>query len=161
MKIAFEILSPNARIWIYQADRDLSEVECETIKAKLDLFLPQWTAHKQELACSGDLFHKRFLVLGVDESLNAVSGCSIDSSVHFVKQLENQLNINFFNRSLVPFLVGEKVETYPINRLKDLIGEGIINKETPTFNNLLDRKEVFEEKWLVPAGETWLNRYFA
>jgi hypothetical protein len=33
-------------------------------------------------------------VLGVDENLNSVSGCSIDSSVHFMQQLEKEFDID-------------------------------------------------------------------
>jgi hypothetical protein len=46
-------------------------------------------------------------VLCANEDFVSASGCSIDSSVHFVKSLGNELHVDFFNRMNVLIFEGE------------------------------------------------------
>ena len=123
-------------------------------------FCEQWAAHNQPLKASFKLFHNHFLVIAVDESFNAASGCSIDASVHLVKQLEQNLNLNFFDRTHLAFLEKEDVFLESISNLKARIAEGIIDEQTSTFNNLVKNKGDLENQWVIPASESWINRYF-
>ena len=122
-------------------------------------FLNTWVAHGTNLNSSVKIFYKRFLVILVDEKFASVSGCSIDSSVRFVKALETELNVNFFDRTKVAFLDDGNVFLESLNKIKNRISEGIISGDTLTFNNLIKNKAELEESWMVPASETWLSRY--
>src|SRR4028119_2510680 len=99
MYIPFNQLPPQARVWIYQADRALTDAEVEALNPVLTRFVTEWTSHGQKLQASAQVFHNRFLVIGNNEDVNSPSGCSIDASVRFVKQLEEQLNVSLFNRT--------------------------------------------------------------
>ena len=58
------------------------------------------------------LYKNRFLILAVDESQASASGCSIDSSVKFVKAMESELGTDFFNRmNLVILNAKEELES--------------------------------------------------
>ena len=61
-------------------------------------WIEEWAAHGNELKATGAILYDRFLVLVVDETHEGASGCSIDSSVKFIKELGAKLNIDFFNR---------------------------------------------------------------
>ena len=160
MYISFEMLSSNARVWVYQADRPLSEIEVSLIEKTAPAFLDAWATHGKPLKASFRLFHKQFLVIGVDEGHQAASGCSIDSSVAFVQALEQELDVSFMDRGKVAFVSEDKIFLEPIPQLKSSIASGRITEETRTFNNLVSNKQELEEKWLLPAKETWLKRYF-
>jgi len=99
-------------------------------------------------------------VLAVDEYFSSVSGCSIDSSVHFVQELESELDINFFDKSKVAFLHQDQVLLESLPNLKQRIEEGEIKENTLTFNNLITNKKELEESWTVPVKDSWLNKYF-
>jgi len=160
MYVPFEKMPLEARVWIYQANRKISPQEQEIIQNKLEKFLDQWTAHNQGLKAAGKLFHQQFLVLAVDEYFSSVSGCSIDSSVHFVQELESELDINFFDKSKVAFLHQDQVLLESLPNLKQRIEEGEIKENTLTFNNLITNKKELEESWTVPVKDSWLNKYF-
>lgn len=160
MYISFDTLSSHARVWVYQADRPLHEVELALIEKTAPAFLDSWATHGKPLKASFRMFHNQFLVIGVDEEQQAASGCSIDSSVAFVQALEQELDVSFMDRGKVAFVSGDKVFLEAIPQLKSSISAGKITAETPTFNNLVANKQELEEKWLLPAKDTWLKRYF-
>ncbi|MDN5205212.1 hypothetical protein QQ008_27760 [Fulvivirgaceae bacterium BMA10] len=160
MYIPFEEMPKNSRIWIYQADRKLSEEEVILVQTQLKAFLEQWAAHGADLKCSMRLLHNQFVIITVDEQFNGASGCSIDSSVHFVQELGSKLGINFFDRTKIAFQVDHEVFVISQTQLKEQIRDGIISEQTPTFNNLVSNIQDFENSWIVPANETWLGRYF-
>jgi hypothetical protein len=160
MFIPFEEIPPGSRIWIYQSDRKLSGEEINIIHNKTKTFLNDWAAHGSKMACSAKIFHDQFLVLTVFEDFQQPSGCSIDSSVHFIQSLERQFNLNFMDRSKVAFFKEGEVQLTSIPEIKKLIAEGAIQEDTLIFNNLIDRKAYLENNWLIPAKTSWLNRYF-
>lgn len=160
MFIPFEEMPKDARIWIYQSDRALSAAEVVAIEDDIARFLEQWSAHGQGLKCSGKLLHGRFLLMSVDENHHGASGCSIDSSVHFIKALGEHLKINWFDRSKIAFIRQEEVFISSQKELKEFISSGRVTNKTLTFNNLVTNIKEFEEGWVVPAQKTWLNRYF-
>jgi hypothetical protein len=160
MYIPFDSLSAHARVWVYQADRPLSEVEVALIEKTSPAFLDSWATHGKPLKASFRLFHNQFLVIGVDEGHQVASGCSIDSSVSFVQALEQELEVSFMDRGKVAFVSGNKVFLEPIPQLKRSIASGRITEDTQTFNNLVASKQELEENWILPAKETWLKRYF-
>ena len=69
-----------------------------SVNEKLELFLSSWAAHSKKLHCNGTILFGQYLILSVNEDLENASGCSIDSSVRFVKALGQELDIDFFNR---------------------------------------------------------------
>ncbi len=160
MYISFEEMPKDARIWIYQADRSLTDVEVEAIQKDVISFLEQWSAHGAGLKCSGKLIHNRFLLISVDEKHHGASGCSIDSSVHFIKAMGAHLNVNWFDRANVAFKKQEEVVVTKQLEIKETIAKGEISEDTLTFNNLVSTIDEFESNWVVPAKNTWLKRYF-
>ena len=161
MFVPFQEMPKDSRVWIYQADRPLTPQEAKNVEENTKQFLEQWSAHGQGLRCSRTLLHDRFLVISVDENHHSASGCSIDSSVHFVTELGKHLGIDWFNRSKIAFVVNNEVFIENQKDLKQKIAEGKINSETLTFNNLVTNIEEFEKHWLIPAGNSWLGRFFS
>ena len=98
MYIDFDRLPDEARVWVYQADRRLTDEEVTTIEKTLQVALSQWAAHGQPLLASARVAENRFLVLGVDEGYSLPSGCSIDSSVRTVQEVGRQIGVDFFDR---------------------------------------------------------------
>src|SRR5476649_3050231 len=101
--------SENSRVWVYQSDKKLSDQEVQQIQAQLDSFTTGWTAHNSQLKAKAEIRYNRFLILVVDESQAGASGCSIDKSVHFMKELEQQFNINLFDRFNLAYRDGDEI----------------------------------------------------
>src|SRR5436309_16037260 len=110
MNLEYKHLLPDnfpdySRVWIYQSSRCFALSEALEIESLLNKFCSEWRSHGDKVNAYGNLFFGQFLVLMTDESTTAVSGCSTDSSVHFVKQIGQQFNVDFFNRSNLAFVV--------------------------------------------------------
>jgi len=160
MLIPFENMPDHSRVWIYQADRKLNALEIKQLGDQTVPFLEQWAAHGAALKASYTVLHDQFLVISVDEGYNSASGCSIDSSVHFVQSQEQLLGVNFFDRSKVAFVRNDEVFLESVQNLKSKANSGSITSDVLTFDNLVTNKKEFDERWCVPAKDTWLARYF-
>ena len=161
MLVPFEELPNHSRVWIYQSNREFFSEELEILKSETSKFLTQWTAHGNNLKAGFDVKFNHFLVIGLDEGVASASGCSIDSSVHFVTELGQKINIDFFNRTMVAFLIDEQVSLQELNNIKSGNSDIDIHPGTITFNNLVPDKKEFETNWQVPVSESWINRLLA
>jgi hypothetical protein len=160
MYIPFQQLPPYSRIWIYQASRPLTAAEVEALQPVLNQFVTEWTSHGQRLQASAQIFHHQFLVIANDEEVNSPSGCSIDASVRFVKQLEQQLNVSFFDRTQLAFLQDGEVIVIPLKAIKQEVSAGALRPDSLYFDNTLSTAGQLQQAWPRPAKETWLSRYF-
>ncbi|MDX5419853.1 MAG: hypothetical protein LPK09_11605, partial [Hymenobacteraceae bacterium] len=126
----------------------------------LQRFATEWSSHGKGLQASAGLLHDRFLVIGNNESATAASGCSIDASVRFVRELEQRLGVSFFDRSQLAFLEEGEVITVPLTEMKTKVASGNINKDTLYFDILVNNFEELQQAWPKPAGSSWLAKYF-
>lgn len=159
MFTAYNNLPNNARVWIYQSDREFTIEEVEHISAKAILFIDQWTRHGDDLKGSFTIKYNQFLVLAVDESFNNVSGCSIDASVRFVQELEKELQLDLMNKMNISFKDGENINIVKLSDFQDFAKSKKITAETVVFNNMVNTKEDFETNWEVTANKSWHARF--
>ncbi|MGV3503012.1 MAG: hypothetical protein ACO1O1_04850 [Adhaeribacter sp.] len=160
MYIPFHQLPPQSRIWIYQSSRPLTDSEVEGLQPVLTQFITEWTSHGQRLQASAQVFHNQFLVIANDEDVNSPSGCSIDASVRFVKELEQELGLSFFDRTQLAFLDNDRVVVLPLKGIKQAIRAGELQPESLYFDNTILTAGQLTQNWPRQAKETWLNRYF-
>ncbi|MDB5287815.1 MAG: transporter ATPase [Mucilaginibacter sp.] len=152
--------SSHSRVWVYQSDRKLTTDETVQIQMHMDNFTRSWTAHNNQLKAKAEIRYNRFLVLIVDESQAGASGCSIDKSVNFMKQLEQEFGINLFDRFNLAYRDGEEVISVPRHQFEELLKLGKINTETIVFNNLAQNVAELETKWEVPFKDSWHIQLF-
>lgn len=155
----FENMPDSSRIWIYQANRNFSEMENEEISQYLNIEINDWAAHGADLLAAFKIFHNRFVVIALDESQNAASGCSIDASTHWFKELGAEFGIDFFDRSLVYFSENE-LKSVEIGKIKNLVDTEIITANTLIFSNIISNLSDLKSNWLIEAGKAWTKRYF-
>ncbi|MDB5136708.1 MAG: transporter ATPase [Mucilaginibacter sp.] len=152
--------SEQSRVWIYQSDKELSDVQVEQILDHLNNFAAEWTAHNHQLKAKAEIRYNRFLILIVDESQAGASGCSIDKSVNFMKKLEQQFDIKLFDRFNFAYREGEQVLSAPRHQFEELLKTKKINSETIVFNNLVHDLQQLETKWEVPFKDSWHQQLF-
>jgi len=155
----YKNLPDNSRVWIYQSDRAFTTKEIEFISEKATEFINQWTRHGDNLKGSFTVKYNQFLIIAVDESFNNVSGCSIDASVRFVKQLEEELQLDLMDKLNISFKDGENINIVKLSDFQKFAKAEKINAETIVFNNMLQTKEEIESKWEIPANQSWHKRF--
>jgi hypothetical protein len=148
---------PESRVWIYQAGRVFSLQEALEIEELLNEFAGQWKSHGTPVKGAAYLFFGQFIVLMADETATGVSGCSTDSSVRLIKDIEQRFTVNMFDRTTLAFIVKEKVELLPLSQLQYAVANGFISTDTLYFNNLVQTKEELEKNWIIPVKESWLK----
>ena len=96
--MSLENFSTESKVWVYQADRFLTETEKVWLQEQIDAFTENWASHGSQLKAGGTIYNDFTIILAVDTSVANSSGCSIDKSVHFIKEVGKALHVDFFNR---------------------------------------------------------------
>lgn len=160
MFVPFDQLPDNSRVWIYPSSRKFFPDEVLVIRQKTKAFLEQWTAHGTELQAGLDLPYHRFIVLGLNESIQSASGCSIDASVHFIQSLEETFKITLLDKMNVTFRNKNAIDHISLKEFQTKAKEKKVNSDVIVFNNLVQNKMEYDSFWEVPASSSWHARYF-
>lgn len=151
----------NARLWVYQSKTELTQDQIQLLLQKGKEFVNNWSAHGAALKASFDILYARFIVIAVDEKEAMASGCSIDKSVHFIKQLEQELHLDLFDRLHVAYRdENNKIKACSYTEFEKLAKEGKINENTIVFNNMVSNLSEFAKEWEVELKNSWQKRVF-
>ncbi len=154
-------ISENSRVWIYQSDRTFTNEEEQAIQRILNDFTTEWQAHGHALAALAEIYYHQFIVLSVDEQIAGATGCSIDKSVHLMKELESKFNINLFDRFRMAYRLGEEIINCSREEFEERIKKGIVDGRTLVFNNLISRRKELETSWNIPLADSWHAKVFS
>ena len=155
-----EDFADNSRVWIYQSSRLFFISEALEIEPMLQDFVKKWNSHGIPVKGYANLFYGRFLIFMADERATGVSGCSTDSSVRLVKDIEKKFNVNMFDRQMLSFFIKDKVEQLPFSQISYGIENNFIGPDTLMFDNTVLTKKALEEHWIAPVRNTWLGAKF-
>ena len=157
----FKNLPDDSRVWIYQANRKLSEEEVTAITEKTKVFLEKWTAHGANLEAGFELKYNRFIVIGLNQENASASGCSIDASVPFIQTLQEEYDVDLLDKMNDTLYSGEYIAYKPLTEFRKMAKNRSVSKNTIVFNNLVNTKAEYNENWKVPAIESWHNRFLS
>lgn len=159
--VPFDRLPGHARLWVFAADRPLTVPERELMVREVERGLAKWNAHGSPVIWGHDLRYDRFLLVGVDESTTALSGCSIDSAIHAIQALESRLGLSLLDHARVFFRDGEEIRAVSRADFRSLAERGEVAGDTVVFNNVIPTVgELQAGKWEVPASASWHARAF-
>jgi hypothetical protein len=151
----FQTLTGNGRIWIYVSNRPLTADEASSINERLAVFCTNWAAHGNQLTAEFGIFYNQLLVLGVDEEVEAASGCSIDQTSIIFKQIDKEMELDLFNRMNLTFLQNDKIRLVQLADLSQAYHSGLINDETIFLDNTLSVLSDLRTRWQVPFKNSW------
>ena len=154
----YESMPKSSKVWIYQSNLPFTDEEVPEIQTQIDNFVKNWVSHNQEMHSFGKLYHNRFIVLMVDDNVVSAGGCSIDTSVHFIKAMGVHHGVDFFNRMIFTYQKDGKIHAAHRDDFASLFQKGVINDNTLVFDNLVKTKEDFENKWVLPLKDSWHAR---
>lgn len=146
----------DSRVWIYQASRLFTMSEALDLEVKLENFIREWNSHGTPVKGYANLFYGQFIVLIADENATGVSGCSTDSSVRVIKDIETTTGVALFDRLNLAFLIDNKVQLVPMAQLPYALENGFVKPDSLYFNNTVSTKEELEKNWLIPVKSSWL-----
>ena len=137
----FDGFSDESRVWLYTANRAITPTEAHFVQENLEHFASSWKAHSTPLKAKACLLHEYTIAFVVDQSTANASGCSVDSSVRFVKELGKELNIDFFNRlNVVVEDANGNRKLHAYRKLKELT-------QSTYYNPLVDTLKDLKTNW--------------
>jgi hypothetical protein len=148
----------SSKVWVYQSSRLFFISEALQIEEMLEQFVDGWKSHGADVKGYANVFFGQFIVLMADESATGISGCSTDSSVRIIKEIEQKMNVQLFERQTLAFIVKGKVQLLPLSQLSYAVKNDFINGDTLYFNNTVLTKKELLQNWIIPLKESWLAK---
>ncbi len=152
-------LADDARVWLYGANRALTESEESQILLMLDRFCDEWAAHGAKLNCGFQILHHQIIVLGVDEASAAASGCSIDSSVKVFRDIDAQFQLDLFNRLRSYHIIGNTISAIDSTHVKAKVDTEQVKADSGFIDMLIATKGEVNNALIKPMSQTWLSKY--
>jgi hypothetical protein len=149
---------PQSRVWIYQCSRLFAFSEALQLEDIFKDFVSNWKSHGDTVTGYANLFFGRFIVIMADETTTGVSGCSTDSSVRMIKQIESRFNVQLFDRQMLAFWIKDKVEVLPLSQVAYAVENQFITPDTLYFNNTVLTKDELLHQWIIPVKQSWLSK---
>ena len=155
-----ENFSDQSRVWIYQSNRLFTLSEALQLEDMIDVFIKNWNSHGTPVKGFCNLLFGQFIVLIADEQNATVSGCSTDSSVRFIKVIEEAFKVSMFDRTQLAFIIKEKIELLPLSQISYALEHQFIGAETLFFDHSVSNKKELTERWIVPLSNSWLGKRY-
>ena len=149
----------HARVWVYKSARAFTPEERRTILEKGSAFTGSWATHGTPLDASVDILHDHFVVVAVDEQQAMASGCSIDTSVRFVQDLERDAGLRLTDRMVVLYETADGLRSCRVPEVEALVRKGELTADTIVFDDLVSTKADLDARFRVRLADTWLARY--
>ena len=153
------VISEDAKVWIYPASRKFYEQEVEGLEKKIQGFLKHWSQNDSPIESSYTLKYNRFIIIFTDPNAS-LDKEAIDKMVAFVLQLQKDYDLELLDKMNACFKQGPHVQYKSLLDFKKLIKDKAVNKNTLVFDNLISSKYEFDHFWEVPACESWYKNFF-
>lgn len=150
-------LPDSSRVWLFGAQRILTADEASSICQELSGFVSGWQAHGKDLTADFCLLSRCVLVVAVDESKEAPSGCSIDKVFHLLQSQKEKFDLDFFQRTLLWILKGDDICILDKAEIQAGLDCGEIVGNTPTINMLASNLGDLKKSGLaLPLANSWI-----
>ena len=150
-------LPGSSRVWLFGAQRTLTDAEVVSIQGQMVDFVSGWQAHGKGLTADFCLLHRCILIVAVDESKEAPSGCSIDKVFHLLQSQKEKFDLDFFQRTLVWAMHNDEICILNKEEVQAGLDSGEMNGEMKVFNMLSDRLgELTLGGMMLPLKESWI-----
>jgi hypothetical protein len=160
MYLPFEQMPEYSRVWVYQADQQLNAEDEQVLRERLIRFCEGWNTHGNTMPTSFEVLANQILILAVDESGLGASGCSVDSSVRALRELEDQLQVNLTDQGKISLKKPSgELKVIPALGVKARVTAGEIDLEAEVINPSVRTKADLKNFW-QPVRNSWLNKYF-
>ena len=161
----FAGLPDSARLWIFGVDRELTIAESVRLLSEVDAFLSGWKAHGHPLAAARDWRHERFLLVAVDDRIEAPSGCSIDALSRILRGLEAALGLRLLGGGDIWMRepgAGSGIVRVSRGEFRERAARGEVDAGTTVFDlSLTQLGDLRNGRWELAAGESWHRRYLS
>ena len=158
--VPFDALPDDARVWVFAAADPVEGPAADALLARVDEFLSRWAAHGVPLRCARDWRDARFLAVGVDQSVEGASGCSIDGMFRTLQALEPMLGTTLLGGGRVYWrdasgrVQTADRETFAARAMPDGVDAGA-RGVVPVFDTTVTTARDWRARFERPLRESW------
>jgi len=146
----------NAKVFVFQSNKFLSEEGKIAIEEKMLKFIEDWTVHGKNLKATYQVVMPLFIIVAVDESFAELSGCSKDALTHQIKEIGEELGVDFFDRMMVAYHPNyEEMALINLSEFKEKLQKDEIKQDTKVYNNLIETKLDLKQNWQIAVKDSW------
>ncbi len=157
----FKEFRPDTRLWVYAFPQKLDRQQLHLVRTILNEFVQDWKSHQDDVRGEFEILHDQFVFIA-GESIDKISGCSIDSSVRVFKFLRDQHGLDALDRNRVYYREGDKIMMTPRSEFQPLVDSGKVNSDTIVFDTSIHTVgELHAGKWELPFRQSWHAEAFA
>jgi hypothetical protein len=155
-RVPFSQLPPDARVWVFVAERPVTGEAAARLLGEVDRHLDQWAAHGSPLTAAREWRDDRFLVVGVDQSTANASGCSIDGLFRTLRGLETAIGTTLVGGGRVHFREPSgEIRTVSRDEFSELAAAGRVTPSTHVFDPTVPTLGAWREGFEKEARESW------
>jgi hypothetical protein len=147
------------KVIIYPASRAFTAKESKVITEKLYDFLPTWAAHGKLLSSSFKIEKNQFIIVCVDEEIEAASGCSIDSLGGIMLEIDQEFQLGLFDRMKATFVQNGETKTMKLQEFRNGLKSGEISHDIQVFDFSKNTYVAFLSDFLLPLKRSWAGIY--
>ena len=147
------------KVIIYPASRSFTPKESKVITEKLFDFLATWAAHGKPLSSHFKIEKNQFIVVCVDEDVEAASGCSIDALGSVMKEVDQEFKLGLFDRMKATFVENGEVKTLKLQDFRSGLRNGEISKDIEVYDFSKNTYVAFLSDFLLPLRRSWAGIY--
>jgi hypothetical protein len=138
---------------VFAAADPVRGAAADALLARVDAFLATWAAHGVPLRCARDWRDDRFLAVGVDQSLEGASGCSIDGLFRTLHMLEPTLGTTLLGGGRVYWRGADgAVQVADRERFARQAGG---DAALPVFDTTVTTADGWRARFERPLAESW------
>ena len=159
---AFAELPPESRLWIYGADRDMTDEEIRHLYQAFDDFSSRWDSHGRDVSSAMIIVERRFLIVAAYVPDGDISGCGIDKSVSFIENEGERLGI-VWSPALSVFYRDASGNVRSVSRtlFRERVAQNEIRGTTTVFDPAAAYvADLRAGRFARPARESWHRRIF-
>lgn len=147
------------KVIIYPASRSFTPKESKVITEKLFDFLATWATHGKPLSSHFKIEKNQFIVVCVDEDVEAASGCSIDALGGVMKEIDQEFQLGLFDRMKATFVENGEVKTLKLQDFRSGLRNGEISKDIEVYDFSKNTYVAFLSDFLLPLRRSWAGIY--
>ena len=149
-------LPDHSRVWIYTSSRPFTNFEISEIESLGADFVQTWRVHGSAIAADLKVLRNRFIVIAADENVASVSGCGIDSSIGFIKGLEERFKVSLLDKLNLGYVDATgNIDVLPMIQFQQKMDAREITERTVVFNNMIETLGELRSDWQTPLIESW------
>ncbi|MFT5514014.1 MAG: hypothetical protein ACI80V_000115 [Rhodothermales bacterium] len=154
-------LPADANVWLYAASRQLTQVECGLVEARLSRFVDGWSSHGRSVLGMSEIAEGRILAMGAVVPNGDISGCGIDKSAHVLDEIGREMGVEWLAGLSIAFRDRDgAIQVTDRPTFRKLVKANQVGQDTTVIDLSVVRVAEMESGLEKRLGDSWHGTVF-